>query len=148
MLRTSIILAAAAATASASVQYDQNVTPDAIFGSGNANGSYTTQRTGDLEIGLRGKLRFNNLNQAENTFNSNGNGTYTFDNVLPPTGFGFAPGSPQTAIWNFEWSVNTNYTGSGANNLNAYTYEIGLDADPSVGTNFLTFAPWSATLQE
>ena len=94
-----------------------NDTPDVIFGSGNANGSFTVA-TGTydagapniavpLEIGLRAKLRFNDMNLPENTFNYDGVDTYTFDAGLPPTGFSFAPSSTSTAVWNFEWSVNT-----------------------------------------
>lgn len=130
--------------AHAAVAFDQDVTPDVIFGSGNANGSFTTDRTGDLELGLRGKLRFNAANAPENTFNSNGDGTYTFENVLPPTGFGFDPGSPTTPVWNFEWSINTDYQspdGTSSTQLDDYDYVLSLDADPSAGTNFQTFDP-------
>jgi len=131
---------AAGTPASAAVFLDQNVTNDVIFGSGNANGSFTVDRGNGIELGLRGKLRFNSSNLPENTFNSNGDGTYSFAAGLPPTGFGFAPGSPTTPIWNFEWSINSNFDGSGTN-LDALTYQIGIDFDAGVGTNFLIFDP-------
>lgn len=81
--------------------------PDAIFGSGNANGAWTVDESDGVELGLRGKLRFNASNVPENTFNSNGDGTYSFAPGTPPTGFSFDPNSPTSPVWNFEWSVNT-----------------------------------------
>lgn len=112
--------------------FDQNVTPGVIFGSGNANGSYTTATAGDIEVGLRGKLRYNAMGLPENTFNSNGDGTYNFN-----------PGGshPTRPEWNFEWSINVNAGGTGLGHLDGYTYLLGLDADPSAGTNYLTFDP-------
>jgi uncharacterized repeat protein (TIGR01451 family) len=121
--------------------FDQNVTPDAIFGSGNANGAYTTDRRNDVEIGLRGKLRFDASGQPTNTFNSNGDGTYSFDPGLVPGG------SALRAEWGFEWSVNTNDQGGPGPNIDGYTYEIGLDGDPSLGTDFLVFDPITPTAE-
>ncbi len=120
------------------VQYDQDVTPDIIFGSGNLNGSFTTDRRNGIEIGLRGKLRFNALNLPENTFNSNSNGTYNF-NPGNVTGFGFDMPPNNTPEWSFEWSVNTDFDGSSGMKLIDFTYEMGLDFDPGPGTNFLIF---------
>ena len=61
-----------AGAAFADIEFDQDVTPDVIFGTGNDNGAFTTDRRNGVEIGLRGKLRFNGVGQPENTFNSNG----------------------------------------------------------------------------
>jgi hypothetical protein len=133
------------------------ITPDVIFGSGNVNGDFTVS-TGvydagapntavPLEIGLRAKLRFNESNSPENTFNFDGIDTYTFAAGTSPLGFGFAPNSPGTAIWNFEWSVNTDtefaLPAAGFTSLDALTYELRLDGDASAGVNFLTFDPIS-----
>jgi len=134
-----ISLAAASSFAVASVQYDQNVTGNVIFGSGNANGGFTTTRSSGLEIGIRGKLRFDAANQPQNVYNSNGDGSYTFAAGNPPTGFGFDPNNPTTPIWNFDWSVNTDFDGSSGKSVDDYTYQIGMDADASAGTNFMTF---------
>lgn len=111
------------------VAYDQNVTPGVIFGSGNANGAFTTTTAGDIEVGLRAKQRY----PAANIFNSNGAGTYTFN--------AGGPVSPVRPEWNFEWSINVNAGGTGLSNLNGYTYLLGLDGDASAGTNYLTFDP-------
>lgn len=114
-----------------------NITPDVIFGTGNANGSWTVdQDAGEgMELGLRAKLRFNAMGQPENTFNWDGNDTYTFFAGVAPGGF-----SSDTPVWNFEWSINTDYNGNGSA-LSDYRYELSLDADPGAGTNFLTFDP-------
>jgi PEP-CTERM motif len=87
-------------------QFDQNVTPGVIFGGGNNNGSFTTDRANGVELALRGKLRHNAGGAPENTFNSN-------------------------------------YDGSGVN-LDALTYEMGIDSDPGAGTSFSTFDPINA----
>lgn len=110
--------------------YDQNVTPDAIFGGGNANGFYTVDRSNGVELGLRAKVRFPS---PANIFNSNGDGTYTFKR-------GFGGGSdPLNPFWHFEWSVNSDWDGSSPYVLKDLTYEIGMDFDPSADTYFLTF---------
>jgi hypothetical protein len=128
-------------SADAVVQYEQYVTPEVILGDGNANGSFTTDRRNGVEIGLRSRLRFNADNLAENTFNSNSNGTYNFSAGAAPSGFPFDPAPNNTPVWNFEWTVNTNYDESSALNLKDLTYEMGLDFDPGPRTNFLIFDP-------
>jgi hypothetical protein len=128
--------------AHAIVSFDATVTNNAIFGSGNANGAFTVDRSNDVELGLRGKLRFDGTNQPQNTFNSNGDGTYSFAAGQPAGGgFGFSPGSSSTAIWNFEWSINSDFAGSAGRYLSGLNYELGIDFDPGAGTNFLTFDP-------
>ena len=109
----------AAGGAQAAVMYDQNVTGNVIFGSGNDNGAFTVDRSNGIELGLRAKLRFNESNLPENTFNSNGNGTYSFSADTPPVGFGFAPNAPTTPVWSFEWSINSNFDGSSGYFLNS-----------------------------
>jgi hypothetical protein len=125
--------------AHAVIAYNQNVTPNVIFGLGNTNGSFTTDTAGGVELGLRGKLRHNALGAPENTFNSNGDGTYSFAAGVAPSQV-----SP-IGVWSFEWSINTNTSGAlGGNTLNDYTYMLGLDSDASQGTNFSMFDPIKA----
>ena len=113
--------------------FDQNVTPDVIFGSGNANGSYTVDRSNNVELGLRGKLRYNAAGNPENTFNSNGDGTYSFD-------AGVAPGQPaNVGVWSFEWSINSDLDGTLGRALAELSYTIGIDLDSGLGTVFNTF---------
>ena len=113
-------------------QYDQNVTPDVIFGTGNPNGGFTTDRSNNIEVGLRLKIPFTTI------INSNGDGTYSFSAAELATGT--PPG-----VWNFEFTVNTHYNTPSGPNLNNFTYELGLDADPSLATNFLVFDPITPT---
>lgn len=125
-----------AGTAHAVVSYDQSVTSNILFGAGNANGSFTVDRANGVELGLRGKVRFPTpLNQ----YNSNGDGTYTFK-----AGVFSGSENPQ---WNFEWSVNTNYEGSGGN-LSGYTFLLELDFDPGAGTDFLAWDHISAPVED
>src|SRR4029453_18641677 len=81
------------------VLVDGDVTPDVIYGGGNANGSSTLARTNSIELGLRGKLRF----PPSNVFNSNFDGTYTFER-----GLGAGPDHP---VWAFAWAVKTDWNG-------------------------------------
>ncbi len=120
-------------TASASLMYDQDISPEIIFGSGNANGSFTVNRANGIELGLRGKLRHNASGAPENTYNSNGDGTYSFDAVQA---FGQ---SPNTAVWSFEWSINVDYDNSTGLDLDDLTYQLAYDSDASVGVNFQYF---------
>jgi len=131
-----------AASASSALLFDQNVTPNAIFGNGVTNGSFTVDQRNGVEIGLRGKLRHNASGAAENTYNSNGDGTYSF-------AAGVAPTQPSpTAVWSFEWSINVDYTdtsNSPSPQLNDFTYRLGLDTDVTSGTNFsVVFDPINA----
>ena len=122
------------ASASAVLTFDTDVTSNVIFGSGNANGSFTVDQANGIELGLRGKLRFNALGLPENTFNSNGDGTYSFDAGVAPTK------AAPTAVWSFEWSINSNFDGSGGD-LDDYTYILGLDTDPTAAVSMFEFDP-------
>ena len=140
LITTSLLLVSSQSAFSA-LLFDQDVTSNAIFGSGNANGGFTVDRNNGIELGLRGKLRFDANNLPQNQFNSNGDGTYSFDAGLPPTGFSWAPGSMSSAVWNFEWSVNSDFSGQDLNVLSTYRYVLGMDFDPGVGENLFTFDP-------
>ncbi len=123
------------ASSHASLLYDEDVTNDVIFGSGNINGSWTVDRNQGIEVGLRGKLRHNGSGAPENTFNSNADGTYSF-----PSGVAATQSSP-TAVWSVEWSVNSNYDGSTGFNLDAYVYQFGVDNDPTGAVNWQVSDP-------
>ena len=132
-----LLLAASVAHAVPMTNFDQNIT--AIFGDGNSDTNWTTDVNGNLVLGLRAKVRFNDANLPENTYNSNGDGTYSHLAGVPPGGgFGFAPGSPSTARWNFEWSINVGDAFLGDPLL---SYLLMIDFDPGLGTNFQSFDP-------
>lgn len=128
------------------LQFDQNVAPRVIFGSGNANGAWTTDRAGEVELGLRGKLRFNASNLPENTFNSNGDGTYSFAPGSPTGGAGWVTAS--TPIWNFEWAINVDTEDPVSSSLDDYGYLLEIDFDPSQGTSYYSFDPINVTLAD
>lgn len=124
--------------AMAALLYNQNVTPNVIFGSGVGNGSWTVDRENNIELGLRGKLRHNASGAPENTYNSNGDGTYSFASGVAPTQ------AYPTAVWSFEWSINTDLTsvgGAPTRKLDDLVYTLFIDMDPGASTNFLSFDP-------
>jgi len=125
----------------AAIVYDANVTPDTIFGSGNSNGGFAVDEnaTVGVELGLRAKIRFNEQNQPENIFNSDGAGNYTFVAGVPAVGFG--SGSTSTASWSFEWSINSNYNNAGGV-LDSFDYMLSIDFNEAEGAEqFLAFDP-------
>jgi hypothetical protein len=113
----------------AAIEFGQNVTSNAIYGGGNDNGSFTTDRNLDagVELGLRAKQRF----PPANVFNNSG-----LDNDY----FHAAGNDAGRPLWSFEWSINSNYNGNGGV-LSGLTYLLRLDSDPGVGTDFLSFDP-------
>src|SRR5436190_7554411 len=80
-----------------------------------------------LPICLRAKLRF----PPSNIFNSNGDGTYSFK-----AGVGAAADDP---VWNFEWSVNTDYNSLTGDKLSDVTYRMEIDDEQGAGTKFLAW---------
>lgn len=138
-MKTTLTVAALALGVSSAMAADVN--PDVIFGSGNANGSFTVDTGSGVELGLRAKVRYNSSGSPENTFNWDGTDTYTFN---PNNGNPAA----NRAMWNFEWSVNTDVEDTTGNNLNDFTYELSLFKVNADGTNIadaLTFDPINAT---
>lgn len=116
-------------TASAApLLFDEDVMPDVIFGSGNSNGGFTVDRDNGIELGLRAKI------PLLGTLHSNGDGSYSYS---------LAEADPK---WNFDWTVNTNYQGMSGNNINDFTYMLGIDFDPGLGTDFYTFDPITQSL--
>lgn len=123
--RTIVACAAAAVTSgvafSASAAADQTIT--AIFGSGNADTNWTTNDNvvaSGIELALRAKVRHGATGAPENTFNSNGDGTYSFAAGVGPT-----QTSP-TAIWSYEWSINVDADGSTGYVLSDLVYSLSM----------------------
>ena len=107
-----------------------------IYGSGNANGSFTGETKNNVEVGLRAHMRYDTSGQAQNIFNYDGNHTYTFD----PSQFN-APAN--RSGWNFDWSINTNANGSGTNTIGSYSYLLSVNG-PS-GIYRTPFDPYDGT---
>ena len=125
--------------ANAALIFDANVTPNVIFGTGVTNGSFTVDRNNNIELGLRAKLRFDASGQPENIFNSNGDGTYSFNAGVAPTQ------DYPAAVWSIEWSVNSDLSGDQHRALNALTYKLGVDSDPSAGDLWTISDPVNVT---
>lgn len=125
---------AASGACAAPLSFDQNVTNNVIMGTGIANGGFTVDTAGGVEVGLRARERYPTPN---NNFNSNGDGTYSHAAGGYTSG-GITGGT--RAAWNFDWSINTNPTGAANGpNVGAYTYRLGIDFDAGFGTNYQTF---------
>lgn len=111
------------------------VTPDIIFGSGNANGSFTGNTQNNIEVGLRAKLRYNASGLPENTFNYDGVDTYSFT----PT----AATPTNRSVFNFEWSINVDQSGSSGAHLSDFDYRLSVDQDASILTSFVSTDPFN-----
>ncbi|WP_445428970.1 PEP-CTERM sorting domain-containing protein [Alishewanella sp. HL-SH05] len=118
-----------------------NVTPNVIFGSGNANGSFTGINDGFFELALRGKLRYNLAGQPAGIYNYDGNKTYTFQ----PSD-GIAPAN--RSLFSFDWSINVDPTGNQGTFLDQFTYLLQIDFDPSAGVDYLAFDPINVPLAD
>ena len=127
---------AVTASASAGIVHNSSIVGNVIMGSGITDGGWTINQTGNMELALRAKVRYDvGTGDALNVFNANGDGT-----------FNHAAGNPGGALsgrgrWNFEWSVNTNVSGgAGGATLSAYEFVLGVDSDAGVGTNFSSYS--------
>lgn len=128
----SLTLAAGSLLASLSLAAPVNgsgdLTSNVIFGSGNIDGSFTGVNVNGVELALRAKLRYNLSGQPQNVFNYDGDHTYTFNpaNSVAPA---------NRAIFNFEWSINSDSSGSLGRALDDLTYVLTVDVDPGVGVS-------------
>lgn len=129
--------AAAAVTGFLTPAYAGTITPDIIFGSGNTNRGFTVETVGDLELGLRAKQRFTSANDAIGVgIVQDAAGNYLFDSTGQTVPAG-------RSVWNFDWSINSDIT-NGTTALDAYSYQIAVDYDPSAAENMQTYDPLSA----
>jgi len=125
-----VVLAGAGAVHAVPVNGTGDLQNGVVFGSGNANGSFTGVNSFGVELGLRGKLRFDLAGSPQNTFNYDGDRTYTFDPALSN-----APAD--RSIWNFEFSIDVGGTQGGTLANSGWTFSLGVDNDPSSGVNFV-----------
>lgn len=125
-----VVVASVVSTSAHALFFNENVTSNQIQGTGVTNGGYTVDRQNNVELGLRGKIRFPS---PSNSIPSNGDGTYSFVTGGP---------SATKAWWSFDWSINSALDGlAPLRTLNALTYVLGIDQDASQGTAFSTFDP-------
>ncbi len=100
--------------AQATTVYGNLAPPGVYFGSGNVNGNWWVDTTGNVELGLRAK------NRATGAVLDGADGSYNASTGL----FG-----GNKAMWNYEFSVNPA-------DVAGLTYRLGVDHDPSVGMNY------------
>lgn len=118
------------------------VTPNIIFGSGVTNGGFTIARSDGVELGLRAKLRFDENNQPTNQFNKSVNEPiYTFDAGAAPGGFGAPYDTTKTPVWNFEFSIDTDYLNTSGlvdqnRTLDKFDFALRIDTDPSSAVSY------------
>ena len=136
----SLAVAMLAVSALAAHAADANVTNNVIMGTGITNGGFTvgTGSTGsNIEIGLRARERHAiGSDLPTNVTGSNNIGSY---NQNPGEPAGFVNAGENRARWNFDWSINTDKSGTGGAKVSAYTYLLSMDFAPGVGTNYQSF---------
>ncbi len=129
-----VALAAAFVPAQAAVVHSSDIIGNAIFGSGNGDGGWTINQVANMELALRAKVRYDIATGGPlNVFNANGDGT-----------FSHAAGNPGgsnagRARWNFEWSVNTDASGTGGAKLADYAFTLGVDSNAGAGTTWHSY---------
>lgn len=138
MLRSTLLLAllgaSALATQAAPLMFDKLVTGNVITGDGISNGGFTVDRANNMEIGLRARERYDlTSNLPSSVTGSNGNGTYQQNAGHPPAL------TSTRARWNFDWSINTDLSGTGGQKIAGLNYQLGMDFDAGAGTNFQIF---------
>jgi hypothetical protein len=121
---------ATAGASAAPVNSTGDVTNNVIFGSGNANGSFTGTTQNNIEVALRGKIR------GQGVYNYDLDHTYIFSPLT-------YPGTTTRSAYNFEWSINTNADGNGTNKIASFDYLLQIDTDPSVLTSFISGDPYA-----
>jgi hypothetical protein len=105
--------------AQASVLYDQDITPNVIYGTGNSNGDWAVSTENNVEAALRSHLRYvgtTGIQAGSNIYNQP-TGAYTDGN----------------ARWNVDFSV---YVSSG--DLTGVTTFLSMDIDPSEAVDYVT----------
>jgi hypothetical protein len=125
--------------------FDENIKPDFTAGTGVANGAFTVVRTSNIEIGLRAKTRYPTPKNPTDEAAGQGQispaaGRYAF-----PAGTYNDDGTLRQ-LWAFDWSVNTDITDLDQSPTfvpKDYTYELGVDDDPTADTSFDRYDPIS-----
>jgi hypothetical protein len=116
------------------IELDKDVTSNIIFGSGNANGGFAVFNDGNIELGLRAKVRYGAGCAPANAFPGAGTGVYTF---AVNDGSCDGAGAAGRSFWNVEWSAISDLDGTPDTFLDQYVFQLGVDTDQSAGTNLV-----------
>ena len=81
LLKISALVAASlVGAANAAVVHNSEIVGNVIYGGGNTDGGWTINQTGNMELALRAKVRYDTVtNGPKNVFNANGDGTFVVD---------------------------------------------------------------------
>lgn len=123
-----------AGTAQAAVVHNSDIAGNVIFGSGNPDGGWTINQTGNMELALRAKVRYDLASDSpQPIFNANGDGTFNHAAGSPAA-------NPTRARWNFEWSVNTDVSGTGGTTIDDYNFVLGIDSNAGAAASFSSYS--------
>ena len=118
------LLTEPAAQATVTLSYNNTVT--AINGTGNPNGYWNSFLDTGLNLQLSLKAQTSIIGNPVSP--NDGAGTFTFPTGTKP--------SSTKATWGYWFSINTNPSGAGANNLNVYDFYLTFDTPATPGTFF------------
>lgn len=124
------LTAGAAGTAHAVATYGNLADPGYYAGNGPANGNFTIDTTAGIEVGLRAKDR-----QTVTSIDGS-SGIYVARAGLCTGGTGFCGPVTNKALWNYEFSVNTQ-NAAPSDLLGNYRVELRIDTDRSAAVNFV-----------
>jgi hypothetical protein len=146
LTRTALALALAtvALQSQAAIVHNSEISANVIFGSGNADGGWTINTIGNLELAMRAKVRYDATTGGPlNVFGAN-SGDNTFNHATGNPGIVATGSGPSDRSgwgrWNFEWAVNTDVSGTGGAKVSAYDFVLGIDSDAGAGTMFHTYS--------
>lgn len=120
-LVTTCALLGALAQSAFSLTFDGNTAAGVYYGSGNANGGWTIDNSNGIELGLRTHQRYPN---PANTFNSGGDGTYSWNDQ---NGYN---GAENRSSWNYDFSIDVSSTTLALSN---FIFQLWIDSDAGAG---------------
>lgn len=128
-LFAAIAIVASSSAVSAEIYGSLTSPPGVYFGAGNPNGAFNIDREGGLELGLRAK----NRSTVGPVLIDGSSGIYSVASGFCPS----CGGAGTRAKWNYEFSIHT----TDGSTLSDYVFMLGIDHDPSAGTNFTYVNP-------
>ncbi|MFZ3581251.1 VPLPA-CTERM sorting domain-containing protein, partial [Loktanella sp. DJP18] len=128
-----LAIGAAAPATAATLNGTGFLTYNQINGDGIANGGFTGEVRNNIEIALRGKQRY----PAANIFNYDGVDTYNFDTNALTTN------PANRSVFNFDWAINVNVTGTPGAVLSSFDYLFEFDTDATAGVSYAGLDPFN-----
>lgn len=136
LLGATLLFAAPIAQA-APVNDTGSVTSNILYGDGVMNRNFTGVTVGNLELALRGSLRYSENGRPADIQNYDGDMTYRFDRtgkIIPAN----------RAVFSFDFSINTDVSDTDDMpdmTISDYIFELTVDTNPSASAGGFTFSP-------